>query len=72
MNGDDAMHDRVERLEDELFRTSPENPGAILRLDRIERLLSVMLKVGYVLGGFGLTWKAFDVVGEIFRKMATP
>lgn len=66
------MSDRIERLEDELYRTHPENPGAILRLDRMEHLLSVMLKAGYALGTFGLIWKAFDVVGEIFAKVATP
>ena len=66
------MSERVDRLEDELFRTHPDRPGAILRLDRIERLLEVMLKVGYVLGSFGLLWKAFDVVGDIFTRVAAP
>lgn len=66
------MEARVERIEGDLYRIEPDNPGAILRLDRIERLLSAMLKVGYFLGGLGLLWKALEVVGDIFHQVARP
>lgn len=66
------MNDRVEKIEGDLYRIHPENPGAILRLDRIERLLEVMLKIGGVVAGLGLLWKALDVVGEIIGKKIGP
>lgn len=62
------MESRVERLEDDVYRTHPENPGALVRLDRIERLLSVMLKVGVVVGGMGLVWKALEVIGSVIER----
>lgn len=66
------MAGRVEKLEEGLFGTHPENPGAALRLDRVERLLATMLKVGAVLGGMGLLWKVVDVVGAVTASIAKP
>lgn len=57
--------ERVEKLEEGVFGTHPENPGVVIRLDRVERLLSTMLKVGAVVGGMGLLWKVVEVVGEV-------
>lgn len=64
--------ERVERLEDEVYRTAPENPGLSLRLYRIEQLLQVMLRVGAVLGGLGLCWKALDVIGDVIHAKIRP
>lgn len=69
---DRDVTERVERLEDELWRTHPDNPGAVLRLDRIERLLSVMLKVGGAIGGLGLAWKVLEVIGEVVQAKVGP
>lgn len=66
------MAERVERIEDDLYRTHAENPGAILRLDRIERLLAMMLKVGGAVAGLGLLWKALDVLGAVMTYRAGP
>lgn len=69
----DDMSERVEKIEDDLYRVDPENPGAIIRLDRIERLLSVMLKVGGALGGLAVAWKALEVIGEVIQaKVSAP
>lgn len=59
----DTASERLDRIEDDVYRMHPENPGAILRLDRIERLLKVMLLAGSVVGGFGLLYKLLDVIG---------
>lgn len=70
MNDDD---DRIERIEDDLYRTHPDNPGAILRLDRIEQLLATMLKVGGVVGGAAILWKALEVIGSAMsHKLSNP
>lgn len=66
----DDLYERVDRMSDDLYRTQPENPGAIIRLDRIEQLLSTMLKVGLALGGVGLLYQAFQVFGELLRAKA--
>ncbi len=67
------VDDRLDRIEEDLYRSEPENPGAIIRLDRIEQLLSTMLKVGYLLGGATLIWKALEVIGTaIAHKVQNP
>ncbi len=55
--------ERLERIETDLYRSEPENPGAIIRLDRIEQLLSTMLKVLGLVGGTAILWKALEVIG---------
>jgi hypothetical protein len=65
--------ERLERMENDLYRTNPDNPGAIIRLDRIEQLLSTMLKVGSILGGGVILWKTLEVVGgAIAHKVQNP
>jgi hypothetical protein len=64
--------ERVGRIEEDLYRTHPDNPGAILRLDRIERLLNTMLKIGGVLLGCGLLFQFFEVVRAFLTKAAIP
>lgn len=66
------LDDRMERVEDDIYRVDPENPGAIIRLDRIERMLLTMVRFGGALGGTALLWKALEVVGEIMATRAQP
>lgn len=66
------MAERVEKIELDLYRTEPENPGAIIRLDRVERLLSTLLKGGGALLGIGVLYKAFEVIGAVIENAVTP
>ena len=62
------VNDRVSKIEDDLYRTTAANPGAIIRLDRIERLLAIMLKVGGAAGGLAVIWKALEVIGQVVQS----
>lgn len=66
------VHERLEKIEDHLFRADPGNPGLSLRLDRVERLLAVMLKVGGWAAAAGLGWKLLSVVGDIIGAAVGP
>ena len=55
------LSDRVDKLEDEVWRQHPETPGLSMRLYRIEQLLTVMLKVGAALFACGILWRLVDL-----------
>lgn len=59
------LEPRVLRLEEMVNSTSPTQPGLSMRLDRVERLLSVMLKIGAGLGGISVVWKVIDAIVTI-------
>lgn len=59
---------RVVKIEDEVFRQHPENPGLSMRLYRIEQLLNVMLKVGAALFAAGMLWRLVDVARFLIGK----
>ncbi len=61
----------VAKMNDDLYRMTPSDPGLSLRLYRIEQLLQVMLKVGGVIAALGLAWKALEVWGEMIRKTSS-
>jgi len=66
----DRHEERITHLEDDLYRQDVDRPGTILRLDRVERLLHVMLKIIGVLGGLAVTWKIFDVLASVLVQKA--
>lgn len=55
------LTDRIDKLEDEVWRQHPETPGLSMRLFRIEQLLNVMLKVGGALFVCGILWRLVDL-----------
>ena len=60
----------LHHLRTALWGTDPTKPGLALRLDRVERLLATMLKIGYAIGAVGLLWKVLDVVGAAIGRSA--
>ena len=64
------MQGRVAKIEEDLYRTDQANPGAIIRLDRIEHFLAIALKVFWAVGGVGLVWKAMEVFGVVMAARA--
>jgi hypothetical protein len=68
----EELESRVHKVEDEVFRQHPENPGLSMRLYRIEQLLSVMLKVGAALFACGMLWRLADLAKFLIGKPGTP
>lgn len=64
----EELEARVVKIEDEVFRQHPENPGLSMRLYRIEQLLSVMLKVGAALFACGMLWRLVDLAKFLIER----
>ena len=63
-----ALGDRLDGLHRHVWGQDPSKPGIALRLDRVERLLATMLRIGYLFGGLGLMWKLMELVGQAIAK----
>lgn len=77
MSGD--MHSRLSRLEDDVeelsedvHRTDPENPGAVVRIDRLEQMVQTLTRVGGLVVACGILWKVLEVVGDVIRHKVAP
>lgn len=68
----DELEERIIEIEDDVYGQEPESPGVILRIDRMERMLSTMFKLAVVLGGLSVTWKVADVLYAILGHRANP
>jgi len=63
----DATSMRVDGLHRHIWSQEAGKPGIALRLDRVERVLSTMLRIGYAVGGAGLLWKILDLIGHAIQ-----
>lgn len=75
----DDVHGRLSRLEDEfdeldstVTRTDPDNPGAIIRIDRLEQMVQTMVRVGGLVVAAGIAWKVLEVVGQVVAHKISP
>lgn len=48
---------RVERIETDLYSTDPENPGAMMRMDRLERIMKYGAAITLGGGGLAVVWQ---------------
>lgn len=62
------LAERMDKLEDEVWRQHPETPGLSMRLYRIEQLLNVMLKVGGSIVAAGLLWRFADIIWTMLER----
>lgn len=60
------LAERLDALETHVIGVSRENPGVLMRLDRLEWF--VKLQVALV--GMGLLWKIIDVFGSLIALRA--
>lgn len=68
MRNDDEgveLSERLKVLETSIYSQNVESPGVVLRLDRIERLISTLLKGAGALGGIALIWKLLEVAAAL-------
>lgn len=66
----ELVADKIGRLHRDVWSQDPSRPGLAIRLDRVERLLATMLKVGYLVAGAGLLWKVLDLIGNAIGESA--
>lgn len=64
----DGQGSRLDAIHSNIWSQEPKSPGLALRLDRVERLLSTMLKIGYAVGGVGLLWKILNLIGHAISE----
>lgn len=64
-NDDEGTEERLKGLETSIYSQNVEAPGVILRLDRIERLISTLLKGAGALGAIALVWKLLEVAAAL-------
>ena len=63
----ERLEERVDQLDDDLNRTDSDNPGAVVRIDRLEQMVQTMTKVGGLVVGAGILWKVLEVVGSVIE-----
>jgi hypothetical protein len=68
----EEIHGRVHRVEDDLYRIDPEQPGMALRMDRLERLMDRTVTVVWAGGGLAVAWQLLQFLTALAVKGATP
>jgi len=60
--------ERIVILEDHVLGQRKENPGLLMRMDRVE----VVAKIFLGLAGMGVAWEFLRVVAGVLARHATP
>jgi len=63
---------RVERIETDIYRIDPEQPGMAMRMDRLERMMDRTITVVWAGGGLAVAWQLLQFLTALAVKGATP
>lgn len=61
---------RVERIEVDLYSTDPEKPGAMMRMDRLERIMKYAAAVTLGGGGLAVAWQFLQYLTALAVQQA--
>jgi len=62
------IEQRIERVEGDMYRTDPDNPGMVIQIDRINHNLKLGYDIGRFAIGAGLAWKVIEFLVAIAVK----
>jgi hypothetical protein len=59
-------NERLELLEMHVMSQVKDNPGLLMRVDRLEQFTKLLIG----LAALGVAWKVLDIVGQVIAKVA--